>query len=264
MAVTATAGSVQHQRAARRSGWRPFLIINGLLALLMIAARLYEQAFAERFGIDSASPEFARYWTSVLIGELLAIGVGTLIWWGWLVRTRCATCELQRSAGGIDAAHEEDHLKVLWGLVAAAAQTAFWMGGFWVNNDLSWHQTLVRDTAFTPTHIFIFYLAFPLGITFSVGSFLYARTRLRQVWGKGLPMSFLLLMTGFVLLMAQVAFNEWGHSLWITEEISAATFHWFFVFYAYVAGGAFFAIWAEMAGRLLELRAEARKAAVAA
>jgi methane/ammonia monooxygenase subunit C len=49
--------------------------------------------------------------------------------------------------------------------------------------------------------------------------------------------------------------NEWGHSLWITEEIFAAPFHWPFVTYGWLASG-IFALWAESLGRLLQIEDE--------
>jgi methane/ammonia monooxygenase subunit C len=59
--------------------------------------------------------------------------------------------------------------------------------------------------------------------------------------------------------MMQVAMNEWGHSLWITEEIFAAPFHWPFVFYGWLAAG-IFALWAETIIRLLGIEAEIEEA----
>jgi methane/ammonia monooxygenase subunit C len=54
--------------------------------------------------------------------------------------------------------------------------------------------------------------------------------------------------------------NEWGHSLWITEEIFAVPFHWPFVFYGWLAAG-IFALWAETLVRLLQIEGEAEAAA---
>ena len=66
-----------------------------------------------------------------------------------------------------------------------------------------------------------------------VGTYLYGRTRLPKVYGAsfGFPWSFFFLIAASVTEMMQVAMNEWGHSLWITEEFFAAPFHWPFVTY---------------------------------
>ena len=44
---------------------------------------------------------------------------------------------------------------------------------FWPNWDGAWHQTLVRDTALTPTHIPMFYFFFPLSVVLALGAYLY-------------------------------------------------------------------------------------------
>jgi methane/ammonia monooxygenase subunit C len=54
--------------------------------------------------------------------------------------------------------------------------------------------------------------------------------------------------------------NEWGHSLWITEEIFAVPFHWPFVWYGWFASG-IFALWAETAIRLFGIEKEVEDAA---
>jgi methane/ammonia monooxygenase subunit C len=50
----------------------------------------------------------------------------------------------------------------------------------------------------------------------------------------------------------EVAFNEWGHSLWISEEFFAVPFHWPFVAYGWLASG-MFAVWGETILRLYEI-----------
>ena len=75
----------------------------------------------------------------------------------------------------------------------------------------------------------------------------------------GFPWSFFFLIAASVTEMMQVAMNEWGHSLWITEEFFAAPFHWPFVAYGWLASG-IFALWAESALRLLGIEKEAEDA----
>jgi methane/ammonia monooxygenase subunit C len=52
--------------------------------------------------------------------------------------------------------------------------------------------------------------------------------------------------------MLQVAVNEWGHSLWIAEEVFAAPLHWPFVIYVWLAAGTF-AVWLETLIRVLSI-----------
>lgn len=234
--------------------WRPFGLLLVGLVLVFGGMRIYQGAFAWTKGLDATSRDFALYWRTLLAANLVVFGGGTVAWWAHLARTRCAECASAAEAGTA-AAHEEQHIKRLWALIAGWTVSLYFMGGFFGEQDAAWHQTAIRDTAFTPSHIVLFYAAFPLGITFALGSYLYARTRLPQLYGpqRGVPVSFLLIGFGAVLLMIQVALNEWAHSLFQTEELFAAPLHWPFVAYGYLAAGTF-AIWFETVGRLFTLK----------
>jgi methane/ammonia monooxygenase subunit C len=221
------------------------------LVVLFLGLSWYMHAFAWPWGADSARPEFARYWQSLVVVELAGVIGGSIGWWSWLMRSgRQLTAATTRG-------DEVRRIATLWGLVGATSVVLYFMASFFVNADGAWHQTTVRDTAFTPPHIVMFYCAFPLGITFSVGSYLYAVTRLSNIYPavNGFPWSFFLLIAASVTEMMQVALNEWGHSLWITEEIFAAPFHWPFVTYAWLAL-AIFAVWVETLVRLLGIEKE--------
>jgi methane/ammonia monooxygenase subunit C len=113
---------------------------------------------------------------------------------------------------------------------------------------------MVRDTALTPTHIPMFYFFFPLSVILALGAYLYGQFRIPALYGKdkGFPWSFFLLIAAAVLECMQVALNEWGHSLWISEEFFAAPFHWPFVTYGWLASG-MFAVWGETILRLFEI-----------
>jgi len=230
-----------------RTGWVAPLIVLGIA----IIYEAYQFAFAWKTGIDAASTEFFYTWKIPLIIGLLGITAFTLGWWGWIVRTGRTIAQT--------VSHDEEvrRIAVFWGLVGATSVCLYVEASFWPNYDGAWHQTAVRDTAFTPAHIPMFYLFFPMGITLTVGTYLYGRTRLPKVYGadKGFPWSFALLIAASVTEVMQVAMNEWGYSLWITEEIFAVPFHWPFVFYGWLAGG-IFALWAETLIRLLGIQAE--------
>jgi methane/ammonia monooxygenase subunit C len=238
-------------QAAWFGRWRVAILACLGFCVLFVGLSTYMHAFAWSTGTDSSSPDFARYWYSLLIIELLCIGAGTVAWWSWLVRSARALA--------IDVTHAEEvgRIAVLWGLVGATCVVLYFMMSFFVNADGAWHQTTVRDTAFTPPHIVMFYGVFPLGITMSVGTALYGITRLTKTYpiSGGFPWSFFLLISASVTEMMQVALNEWGHSLWITEEIFSAPFHWPFVIYGWLAM-AIFAIWVETIIRLLSIEKE--------
>jgi methane/ammonia monooxygenase subunit C len=237
-------------------GWWTGLWTPVALLAIAFGLRAYQQPFAWKYGIDSSSTDFQRYWWSVLFVGLIGVGAFTLLWWGWLIRSGM---KVDQNPG-----HDEEvrRIAVFWGLIGAISVCLYIEASFWPNQDGAWHQTAVRDTAFTPSHIPMFYWFFPLGITLTVGTYLYGRSRLPKVYGveKGFPWSFALLIAASVTEMMQVAMNEWGHSLWITEEIFAVPFHWPFVFYGWLAGG-IFALWAESLIRLLGIEGEIEAAA---
>jgi methane/ammonia monooxygenase subunit C len=265
MAQAATVGRETVEKRPRRGpidwwgGWR--LCIVGPLGFiaLALAIRIWEQSTAWTVGINAASDEFATSFLALFIAEVLAVTIATVLWWGTLVRKG-------REVVKVEATHEEEVRRIakFWGLIGTTCVIVYIMGSFWPNMDGSWHQTAVRDTALTPAHIPMFFLFFPLAITFSVGMYLYGRYWLSKVYGAafGFPWSFFLVIAAAVTEMAQVAMNEWGHSLWITEEIFAVPFHWPFVLYAWLASG-IFALWAETIIRLLQIEAEIEQPATA-
>jgi methane/ammonia monooxygenase subunit C len=209
----------------------------------------WNYAYMFTAGLNSASMEFTMYYRTLFWGEVIVLGLFTGVWFGWLIRTGR---ELQGQP--CERSEEVRRIAVLWSLIGATSLTVYLMASFWPNWDGSWHQTMVRDTALTPTHIPMFYFFFPLSVTLAVGSYLYGRCRIPAVYGadKGFPWSFFLLISAAVLECMTVAANEWGHSLWISEEIFAVPFHWPFVVYGWLASG-MFAIWGETIIRLFEI-----------
>ena len=203
-------------------------------------------------GLNSASPEFTSHYRVLFWTELISLGLFSGLWVGWLVRSG-------RALVGQPVPHAEEirRLAVLWSLVGATSLSIYIEASFWPNWDGAWHQTMVRDTALTPTHIPMFYFWFPLSVVLAFGTYVYGRFRLPAVYGKdkGFPWSFFLLISAAVLEVLEVAFNEWGHSLWISEEFFAVKFHWPFVIYGWLAGG-MFAVWGETILRLFEVHAE--------
>lgn len=236
-------------------GWKTCLFGSAALIVLTAIHWYYQTRYAWSIGIDASSPAFTRYYRSLFWGELLAVGAGTGIWWGWLVRTG-----RELVAQAVDTREEVRRIATFWGLIAMTSITLYIMASFWPNQDGVWHQTAVRDTALTPPHIVMFFFWFPMGITMTIGTYLYGRYRLPRVYGadKGFPWSFAFLIAASVSEMMQVAFNEWGHSLWAAEEFFAHPMHWPFVTYGWLAAG-IFALWAETIVRLMELEKQAEE-----
>jgi len=114
--------SVAVQRAAERprygptdwwGGWRTCIVACVGFSILFIALGLYMHAFAWSAGINAASAEFALYWRSLLIVQLLGVGIGTIGWWAWLVRSGRTIAQT--------ITHEEEvrRIVVFWGLIGA-------------------------------------------------------------------------------------------------------------------------------------------------
>src|SRR5258708_24420466 len=94
-----------------------------------------------------------------------------------------------------------------------------------------------RPPALPPLHLPMCYLFFPLSVVLALGAYLYGRFRIPAVYApeKGFPWSFFLLISAAVLEFVQVAINEWGHSLWMSEEFFSTPFHWPLAAYGWLA-----------------------------
>jgi len=236
-------------------GWASLFYGSALIILANTFLWVWDYNFNFLYGLDSSTPGFASHYRTIFWAELIVIGLLAGIWFGWLVRTG-----REMEGKQPDPAEETRRIAVLWSLIGMTSLSAYIEASFWPNWDGAWHQTMVRDTALTPAHIPMFYFFFPLTIVLAIGSYLWGRWRLPAVYSTsfGFPWSFFLLITASVLEMIQVAFNEWGHSLWISEEFFATPFHWPFVFYGWLAGG-MFAVWGETILRLFEVDKAARE-----
>lgn len=215
--------------ALPRAAARPrFLNVPALAAVIVsisaifIGARLYQQAFAWEYGLDSRAPEFEIYWMTVFYAEITIIAVGGMGLWTyiWVTRDRDLASvtprqELRRQFNGL-----------IW--IFAFAFSFYWGGSFLAEQDAAWHQTVIRDTSFTPSHIFLFYLGSPLSNVIGIAGFLYAHTRLPQFQGR-ISLPFVLGISGPILILPNVGYNEWGHTFWLMEEYFTAPLHWGFV-----------------------------------
>lgn len=230
-------------------GWKSLFVGCALVMAANVFLWFWNYAYMFTAGLNSASMEFTMYYRSLFWGEVIVLGIFTGVWFGWLIRNGR---EIQKQP--CERSEEVRRIAVLWSLIGATSLTVYLMASFWPNWDGSWHQTMVRDTALTPTHIPMFYFFFPLSVTLAVGSYLYGRFWIPAVYSadKGFPWSFFLLISAAVLECMTVAANEWGHSLWISEEIFSVPFHWPFVVYGWLASG-MFAVWGETIIRLFEI-----------
>ncbi|MDI3567481.1 bacterial ammonia monooxygenase, subunit AmoC [Bradyrhizobium sp. Arg816] len=216
-------------RTPNVTGTKTFSINYGLFAfaivaltILYICARLYQQAFGFSMGLDASSPEFGEYWMTLFKIELPVLyGAGALCW-TYLFLTRDKN---------IEAITPEVELRsyfylTMWLVVYSFC--IFWTGSFFADGDGVWHQTTLRDTPFTPSHIILFYATIPIYLFFGVGSFVYAMTRI-PAFCRGVSLMHVFAVVGPFLILPNLGFNEWGHAYWLTEEIFSHPLHWGFV-----------------------------------
>jgi methane/ammonia monooxygenase subunit C len=237
-------------------GWWTLFWSCAVLLAINLFLWVWDYNFAFTAGLNAASRSFTLHYRTLFWGELISVGAFAGIWYGWLVRTGQAL-----KGEELHPREEVRRIAVLWGIIGATSLSLYIEASFWPNWDGAWHQTMVRDTALTPTHIPMFYFFFPLSVVLALGAYLYGRFRIPAVygWDKGFPWSFFLLIAAAVLEFVQVAFNEWGHSLWLSEEFFSVPFHWPFVAYGWLASG-MFAVWGETILRLLAIEKELPKA----
>ncbi len=217
---------------ATRSGeshWiSPALMIVGcaIIALLMIAARLYQQAYAWTAGLDATSPEFQTYWMNLLFGQFAVEALAAAGIWGYVWFSR------PKDLGRAETHEELRRFGIFVALIFCYVFAVYWAGSFFGEEDASWHQTVVRDTSFTPSHIILFYWAFPVYIILGITAYLYGMTRLPRFAARhSLP--WIIGVAGPFMLLPVVGLNEWAHSFWILEERFSAPVHWGFMIFAW-------------------------------
>lgn len=228
------------------------IIAVGAVLTLGLGWRIYQQLWAFEKGLDSHMPEFDKYWLSLALFNMTVLPAAAGTWYAWMwISARRLPTEMTREDEG-------RRLWNLWLLIAAFTAAVGFGGSYAAEQDATWHQVVTRDTAFTPSHDVLFYGAFPLMIYLAAGTYLYGRTRLPHIYGgKRFPVSFALMIGGSLLLVFQVAMNEFGHSFFQAEEVFSAPLHWPFVIFAYLLA-ATFSVWFETLPRLFELARQER------
>jgi methane/ammonia monooxygenase subunit C len=193
-----------------------------VLAAIFTAYRVYQQLFAWEYGLDATAPEFDTYWmTLVKIQIPVLFGAGFLCW-GYLWLTR------DRNLGAVAPKVELRRYFYFTMWLVAYTFAIYLIGSFFAEGDAVWHQTVIRDTSFTPSHNVLFYACIPAYIFFGVGGFMYAITRL-PAFSRGISVAHVLAVLGPVLILPNLGYNEWGHAYWLTEEIFSHPLHWGFV-----------------------------------
>jgi methane/ammonia monooxygenase subunit C len=188
----------------------------------------YEGVYGWSAGLDSFAPEFETYWMNFLYIEIVLEIVTASILCGYIWKTR------DRNLAAITPREElrRNVTHLVW--LFAYAWAIYWGASYFTEQDGTWHQTIVRDTDFTPSHIIEFYLSYPIYIITGFGAFLYAKTRL-PFFSEGLSLPYLVTVVGPFMILPNVGLNEWGHTFWFMEELFVAPLHYGFVFFGWLA-----------------------------
>lgn len=242
---------------ARGGSYTSMLLAMAPVIALFVSWRVYQQVWAFENGLDAHDPAFNKYWLSLALANMTLLPAAAGAWYVWMW--------LSGQKLNKQPSREEESRRIwsLWLIVLSFTTAVFGAASYCAEQDASWHQIVTRDTAFTPSHDVLFYGSFPVLIYLAVGAFIYARTRLPHLFGgKLVPVSFALIIGGTILLMFQVAMNEFGHSFFQAEELFAAPLHWPFVIFGYLLA-ATFAVWFSTVPRAAELARQERTAASA-
>ena len=208
-----------------------FMIIGSILVLCYtIPVRWYQGWASWAYGTDSTHPDFDKYWMTLFYAQIVAfvIIISIVVAALWMTR--------DRHLSDITPKEEVRRYMKLIGIAFVYAFAFVWAGSFFAEQDAAWHQVVVRDTSFTPSHIILFYGIVPIYIILSAATFMYATTRL-PLFAKGVSIPLLMVVLGPFMILPNVGFNEFGHAFWFMEEYFTAPLHWGFVFFGWAILG---------------------------
>lgn len=218
------AGDVEEE--ALHIPWRGYLLLALVVAAFVAFLKWYQHSFAWSVGLDSWSPEFQAFWMTwwytevIVIPVLGAVGIAYL----WFSRDRAIENLAPRT--------ELMRYYSVFGLLTALSVVLVAALGILGEGDAAWHQVVIRDTDFTPTHIFLFYLGVPAAMIGMIMAWLWVHTRL-PYFSFRVSVPFSLAVLGFFMVGPVVAFNEWGHTFFYAEELFGSPVHWFFALAAF-------------------------------
>src|SRR5579875_3908986 len=209
-----------------------------------VGVRIYEQIFGWYAGLDSFAPEFTTYWMTILYIEEPVELISFLALIGWMWKTR------DRDVANVQPREEMRRIFNLLSWILVYGVAIYWGASYFTEQDGTWHQTVIRDTDFTPSHIIEFYQSYPIYIIAGVGSMVYAMTRLPQ-YAKAFSVPYAVLVGSPLMIFPNVGLNEFGHTRWFMEELFVAPLHWGFVAFGWGAL-AIMGVWLQACPRVYE------------
>lgn len=194
-----------------------FIVAGTALSLY----RWYQQEYSFTVGLDYFEPEFQTYWMNLLYSQLIIIFFAGLAIVGaiWFTRPKVLSLSPKEELGRYMLI-----LTVMAG-IGIIAPTGIIL---YMEADAAWHQVTIRDTDFTPTHIGLFYFFIPVLIVALAAAFVWVHTRLPD-FSNRISFPLAVIVSGPILIMPNLGFNEWGHTFFYAEELFAAPIHWGFV-----------------------------------
>jgi methane/ammonia monooxygenase subunit C len=230
MAVRASKAAISgtKEKTFRFVDWKPFAFMFVVITTVAMIYRVYQQMYAWDYGMDSFEPEFQTYWMNLFYSEVAVIAIAAAILWPWLWMTR------ERSLDHVTPREEIRRWFYLIAWLGSYVLAAYYSASFFGEQDATWHQTAIRDTDFTPSHIVVFYGTFPSTIVLGVASWIYAKTRI-PYYSKGIPIALTIAVAGPYMILPNIGFNEFGHTFWFMEELFAHPLHYGFVVFGWAA-----------------------------
>jgi len=199
----------------------------GLIFFLNTIDYVYQRLFAFTKGLDYSTQQYQQYWMSVLYAELIIEALIALFVVVYLWQTRDRNLENLSPA-------EELKRYWIWGSFVLMYAFAVFIAAYYAEQDATWHQTVIRDTSFTPSHIIEFYQSYPVYIILGLTFLMYALTRLPQ-FAKATSLPLVILVASPLMIFPNVGLNEFGHTRWFMEEVFSAPLHWGFAIFAWGA-----------------------------
>jgi methane/ammonia monooxygenase subunit C len=214
--MSATIETVQVEAKEASLLNKPAMLAGAALYIVFYGwVRWYEGVYGWSAGLDSFAPEFETYWMNFLYIEMVLEVITASVLWGFIWKTR------DRHVMSITPREELRRHFTHWVWLVMYGIAIYYGASYFTEQDGTWHQTIVRDTDFTPSHVIEFYLSYPIYIITGVASFLYAKTRL-PTYQQGLPLQYLVSVIGPFMILPNVGLNEWGHTFWFMEELFVA------------------------------------------
>ncbi|MBV1873651.1 MAG: methane monooxygenase/ammonia monooxygenase subunit C [Gammaproteobacteria bacterium] len=201
--------------------WRLVFVLTIAALSLFGLMRWYQNEFSFTVGLDYFDPDFQKYWMSLFWAQLGVIGTVTavLVPYTWFTRDKDLNITPQE---------ELSRYYMILAILTIGGLVLYFALNVFTEADAAWHQVTVRDTDFTPTHIFLFYGILPLMFAGIMFAFVWIHTRMPDFKGRvSIPLA--VLAGGPLLIAPNLGYNEWGHTFFYAEELFGAPIHWGFV-----------------------------------